>query len=135
MGNNNGWISKEDYNATLKKFNDSLNAESKKLKYTMNEKSEDLSQMIADSIYSIAARIDDRKSQAIFYVCELNKYISYILALNSDKLEQDKFSLVTDTYNDAMGNIENEDYEAAISRAWEGISLSVALSIELEILK
>ena len=100
----------------------------------MDEKVEDLSQMVADSINSIAARIDDQKSRSAFYVHELNTYISYILSLNPDKLAPDKFSLITDAYNDAMGNIENQDYEAAISRAQEGISLSVALSSELEIL-
>ena len=100
----------------------------------MDEKVDDLSRMVNDSINSIAARINDQKSRAAFYVREFNTYISYILTLHPDKLAPDKFSLVTDAYNDATANIENGDYEAAMSRAQEGISLSVSLSSELEIL-
>lgn len=100
----------------------------------MDEKVADISQMVSDSINSIAVRIDSQKSRAAFFVRELNTYISYILTLNPDKLAPEKFSLITDAYNDAMSDIENEDYEASISRSQEGISLSVQLSSELEIL-
>ncbi len=100
----------------------------------MDEKVADISQMVSDSINSIAARIDSQKSRAAFFVRELNTYISYILTLNPEKLAPDKFSLITDAYNDAMSDIENEDYEASISRSQEGISLSVQLTGELEIL-
>ncbi len=100
----------------------------------MDEKVADISQMVSDSINSIAARIDSQKNRAAFYARELNTYISYILTLNPDKLAPDKFSLITDAYNDAISDIENEDYEASVSRAQEGISLSVQLGSELEIL-
>jgi len=100
----------------------------------MDEKVADISQMVSDSINSIAARIDSQKSRAAFFVRELNTYISYILTLNPEKLAPDKFSLITDAYSDAMSDIENEDYEASISRSQEGISLSVQLSSELEVL-
>lgn len=43
MGNNNGWISKKDYNATLKKYSESLNDELKKHEREIDE------QRIADA--------------------------------------------------------------------------------------
>ena len=100
----------------------------------MDEKVADISQMVSDSMNSIAARIDSQKNRAAFFARELNTYISYILTLNPDKFAPDKFSLITDAYNDAMSDVENEDYEASISRSQEGISLSVQFSSELEIL-
>ena len=100
----------------------------------MDDKVADISQMVNNSINSIAARIDSQKSRAALWTRELNTYISYVLTLNPDKLAPDKFSLITDAYSDAMSDIENEDYEASISRSQEGISLSVQLSSELEIL-
>ena len=94
----------------------------------------DVSQMVSDSINSIASRIDSQKTRAAFYGRELNTYISYLLTLNPDKFAPDKLTLVTDAYNDALNNIETEDYEASISRSQEGISMSIQLGGELEML-